>query len=374
MRFTFKKNLSYLLAIIISTFLVGLIAVFFKVYFLDEKTFYDSIIILNGTLGNNVNVDSSYAFTINFYKFFNIFGLSSINEWSILISFVSSVFILLLVRKRIFNNISSIFFYFITVFLLNLFVFTISKDFIQFLIFLLIFIIIISRIKYRKKILLTFLIFVFEALFFRIYYGLVGCALVGIIVLTKLRWKTSIKVVFTLLLGFIGLFLVKNVLPSAYNSLVNIRFNTNQFRLDSADAQTLILNLITFDNANVFIFILNSIINLLRLIFPIELLFKGSLTYFAFFVYQIFLEFEFLKIFILRKTFGKSGNLIIVIIISYFLVLSLFEPDFGSFLRHELTCAPLLFPFLSKIEFVTLKYSNNKHRFQIIKYKYKRKA
>lgn len=360
MYFAFKKNFSYVICIIVCTFFVSFMGIIFKTYFLDDKFFADSSNILNNVLGDASALDTSYTFTVNFYKFFNFFNFTNINQWSFLISIVGSSLLLFAFRKYLFSNVASIVFYFTTIFLLNIYVFTISKDFIQFLIFLVVRLIISSKIKYIAKIFFIFLVFVFEALFFRSYYVLVGCIFLIFYIFSKLKMTNFSKSVLLVFSGIFALLLVKFVIPDAFSSLANVRYNVNESRIGSDDARTMILNIIAFDNENIFVFITNSIINLIRLIFPIELLFRGSITYVAFFFYQMFLEYFILKAFLLRKKFLPSKNLVLVVFVCYLLVLSLFEPDFGSFLRHELVCVPLLFNFLPKIEKHKIVYRKKK--------------
>jgi len=88
----------------------------------------------------------------------------------------------------------------------------------------------------------------------------------------------------------------------------------------------------------------NYFINLVRVLFPIELIFKG-VKYIPFILYQIYITISLIKKVskIRNSEYTNRDTLLLAIFIAYLLVASLYEPDFGSFIRHESTLSFIMF-------------------------------
>ena len=111
-----------------------------------------------------------------------------------------------------------------------------------------------------------------------------------------------------------------------------MRINLNASRLDSVDAITQINDI--FYSNNLLTYTLNYFINLVRVLFPIELIVKG-IKYMPFVIFQVYLSVNILKKLKNIKYRNKTMKILMSIIVSYILVANLYEPDFGSFIRHE---------------------------------------
>lgn len=89
--------------------------------------------------------------------------------------------------------------------------------------------------------------------------------------------------------------------------------------------------------------LLNLPINVFRLLFPLEIAIRGPL-YILFFIYQLMLDYLLYKA--LSRQFKDHKDSKSMILCSAFLAFvavgSFFEPDFGSWLRHEVTTFPIL--------------------------------
>ena len=72
--------------------------------------------------------------------------------------------------------------------------------------------------------------------------------------------------------------------------------------------------------------------------FPIELIVKG-IKYIPFIIYQIFISINTLR---LGKNLNNNNILIFATIVSFIMISAIFEPDFGSFIRHESALTLLL--------------------------------
>lgn len=333
----YKKNLEWLLLI----FPIAIIVKIAQQIILPDKYFYDSqkiLMIMNGS----ISADKSYLVTADLFNFINIFKFDSLIEWSILLAFIFNiiVFYILLTRHKKYTFTQYVFIY-ASIVLLNIYVFNLSKDIIQFIVFFIISNIIVNRkMSNFSKIITIALIMVIEALTYRIYYGIMAMILFSIygIYLVFIKNKVVNKknilkiIIISILLFFLELFIISLVSQNSYNSIVNARNSVNQYREDGTDANTMITEILG-ENTNFVKFVGNYIINFFRMMFPIELLFKG-IKYIPFILYQIYISYIFLKN---AKKISTNNIVILATYLSFFMVSAIFEPDFGSFIRHETT-------------------------------------
>ena len=105
-------------------------------------------------------------------------------------------------------------------------------------------------------------------------------------------------------------------------------------------ANTVILNPIVV-NSNYAIFMFDYVIAAFRMMFPVELLIKSP-VYAPFVVYQLFILYYYIGT--LKKIKNLNNNMIIVLscFTAYLLGSFIFEPDFGSWVRHEAATFPIL--------------------------------
>ena len=336
--------------ILIETIIIKL----FQFLILPEKYFYDSNIIL-GIINGTYLSGGSFLFAANFFKKINIFHFTSLAEWSWFISIVFTILIIYYLKIT-----SRYLFIIASVALLNVYVFNLSKDIIQFLIFLLIFFVLKNKkLKSYYKLILCFLIFLYEALNFRIYYGIIAITLVIIYFLynfyIKKQSKINIcKLIFlTILIFFIEIYAIKIISYENYIPIITARSSVNEFRLESINAITIIIDLLG-ENTNYLIFIGNYLINAIRIMLPIELLLKG-IKYIPFIIYQIFISYRILKG---LKKINNENILWFALVISFLLVSIIFEPDFGSLIRHE---AALTLPLLEIVFLTNSKKGSEKN-------------
>lgn len=338
MRTRINKNTFLLLSIIIFE---AIIIKSFMYKLLPEKYFYDSIGLIR-SLGNIDYVkDISRRFAIIFFSKINVFGFTSIIQWGWFIS----IFFNIIIIKYIFNNnkkydLVQFVFIIMSVALLNIYVFNIGKDIIQFLIFFIVFLILKSKKSNNYKILYISFILIFEAFVFRTYYLIMASLVISIYLFYKLFLEkreldknNTIKLIIIGICIFLAeIFILRMISLENYNSVMFARSSVNVNRFNTLDAETIIYEL--FGNNNTFIiFVLNYISIFIRLLFPFELLLM-KIKYLPFVVYQLIISFNLFK-------FGRklnSNNLIwLIIVVAFLLTSAIFEPDFGSFVRHEST-------------------------------------
>lgn len=329
-------------------FPLTILAKFIQFTFLPKKYFYDSGHILAVMNGSSLT-DKSYSFTANFYNSINILKLTTIFQWSILLSLIAAIilFFYLLKTKRSFAAKEYIFIY-VTIFLLNIYVFNLSKEVIQILIFALCVLVInSSRIKDIKiKIAIISGIFVLESIYFRIYY-LILATLVPIIyffVKNDRKIKPIRAILMVLAIFLLEAFVTSLILPDGYSQIITARSSVNDMRLQlgDKDANTMILEVFGQNN-NFFTFSVNYILDFFRLVLPVELFAKG-IKYSIFAVYQIVITY--IIVASLKNNRKDTRKLLALsAIIGFMMISAIFEPDFGSFVRHQ-TC---IYPFMTII-------------------------
>lgn len=339
------------LMILMLTIPVTIVAKIFQATALPDKYFYDSsrmLSMLNNT-GTMTAWGDGYKVVVDVFSKFNIFGFDTLTDWAIFLATIFSI-ILIIMFSRIDNpdTFQSIFL-FASIFLLNVYVFNISKEIIQFSIFFLMYLIVIqNKLNTTMKVVLCFLIFYWESTFFRTYYLFMGALFV--IVYFILRWIQNLnkqvngKILFSIFIiiflsVFAMIFALQFVSYDDYMELISVsETHTNE------GANTAITNLIEI-NGNIFLFMVNYVINAVRMMFPVELLTKGVFCIpFAF--YQVFILFYLIRSIRGVNKFTSSTDIIsIAIMCGYLLGSFTFEPDFGSFVRHEAATFPILHVF-----------------------------
>ena len=315
---------------------------------LPAKYFYDSNIIL--TIVNHSRYetiyDNSYVFTARFFRNVNILHFTEFSQWAFCISSLAIVCMVMKLYKNERITVDKMIFVYLTIILQNIYVFRISKDIVQEILFILIDIIIINQhINNKYKVYIVFCVLIWEACVYRYYYYITAAFFILIYTMIRnIRRINILKVIAIFLvilcIGLIGLQKVDN---SRYNELIYIRTKLNRNRDESPDAVTAI-NDVVKNNGNVFVYLFNYFINLMRVLFPIELIVKG-IKYIPFIVYQMYITAKMIIILskVKQREMEIKSTLLISVFISYLLVATLHEPDFGSFIRHESALAFIMF-------------------------------
>lgn len=328
-----RRNFFICIFLVIETILLKV----FQYNLLPEKYFYDSQKILR-IMGGSSFTDKAYTFTAEFYKKINIFGLSSIVEWSIFISIIFLIIFILIFSKRVLED-TQVVYVFVSFALMNIFVFNISKDAIQLSIFLIIYLFFVSsKIDELKKVIIASVILMIESFYFRTYYLLMGILVISFYIIFKFFFyqnnhkkgakKTGKMLLLFFLFFMVLIFILQKMSSENYNLLINARSSSNLYR-DNTDTTTIINDL--FNNTNFGGFIINYIVNSIRIMLPLELLTKG-IKYVPFILYQLFFSFI---LFRNIKRINISTLPYLAILVSFIMVSIIFEPDYGSLIRHE---------------------------------------
>lgn len=342
MRKKYKKKTLFGCIII---FYVSLLVKLFQYVILPPKYFYDSKAILFYMNGNYI-ADKSYNFTARLFDTINVFNFNELIEWSIFLSIIFTTILFFYLIKNNRYNLSQYIFIYSSIALLNIYVFNLSKDIIQFCFFLIIYIIILNKkINNKLKIFFISVVLIYESINFRVYYIIMVTLIIIIYFLyikfikeSNLNKNYLSKIIFTtIIVFFIEIFIVQILSVESYDLIINARSSVNNTRIGSMDAATMI-NDIFGENTNYFKFIFNYIINAFRMMFPIELITKG-IKYIPFIIYQLFITTNILN---LGKKLSRNNILIFATIVSFMMTSIIFEPDFGSFIRHESALTLLL--------------------------------
>ena len=346
-----SKDLALFIIIIVS-----LISKIFLNCMLPSKYLYDSTTIINFSNGINfLAADKSYAFTANFYEpLVYLFSINNAITGSIIIGILCNtlmiVFFMVKFPKKIY--LTDFILFSACIFLLNIYVFNISKDLIQLIINIIIMLIIL-KLRDKSNLFVTIILITF-GYFFRSYLFVVAIIYLYLQFFTKkIKSKISFSIL-TIFFFFSLTFLLYNTNLELFNNIFNTRDTINNFREGSIDANT-IINPIIKKSGYIYT-ILNYFINFIRMIFPLELLIKGNILYFIFFIFIFHL-----LILIFRnknKVFSdKNLESIFFVFLSYIFTFVLFEPDFGPYLRHLVPiCSIFLFFILCNNEGIKNEY------------------
>lgn len=311
-----------------------------------EKFFIDSLKILSITQSGYLYEGSFYT-AARFFSSINFFNVDTLLGWSVyimLIFFFINIYILKDIRKI---NISVFFLLILGVFLWYLFAAGITKEVVQTVFYISIYFFCVRNIFVKQifgRVLIGVFILLICALFFREYYILTAFyslvlyfafKLVTISRLQKynpviLLMCVCVVVWFAVLLG------AKTFFEPYYDLIINLR-STNYFALQD-NTDSFIMDLVENASGYISVYIINYIVNFIRLMFPFELLLIGKLYYIPFIIYMVFLS-----VFLYKKTkniteLNRSQLVSLIFIWSFLVVSPTMEPDFGSWARHQSVC------------------------------------
>ena len=124
-------------------------------------------------------------------------------------------------------------------------------------------------------------------------------------------------------------------MPTEYSELIRVRTRSSTAASDMRNI---------FKSTNLLIFSFDYLIMLLRMMFPIELLRLG-IKYVPYVLYQVIITYFVIKNIKSIKSNGKIKNIALYLYIGFLFASATFEPDFGSWVRHEAVLFPILLIF-----------------------------
>lgn len=345
-RFIENKN-----AVICLLVPIAVVAKLIEHLFLPEKYFYDSSRILLTSLVGNIEGYSwggNYEFTAKIFAKLNVFNFTSLLQWSIAIGIIFNIILFIMFTRIKGMDLLQSIFTLMCIGLCNIYVFNLGKDIIQYFLFALCFIIIsMDRIPIVIRALGVAMIFYWESTFFRNYYIIMAAftlVVYGIFKIVRQRHiKINLKkfVLITIVLYVVMcvfLLIASVAMPEDYNDILNCKDSSTQL-----GASTVIDDKIEYGE-NIGLYMQNYIINSIRMMFPVELL-SGGAFYFPFFLFQILLIYYMYRNIKEIHRVNDKNILALSTFIAFFMGSVLFEPDFGSFARHEAAAFPIIILF-----------------------------
>jgi len=343
--------------------LIAIATNIFQFTVLSEKYFFDSNRILSLIENDAIfQIQNSYNITAYFSNVINIFGFTTLLHWSIAYSIVFNLLLYIFFKKVKFNSIYRLFWVCACLGLLNLYTFSLGKDIFQFILYFLIFILLQSNKDEKRTVILfgvCILLLLTWGIVFRIYFIFVAIYSLMTYILIRLYTSARIKhgIVILAIFGvWLSLYFLSLIAPLEYETVLSVHDRLNAHRFDSASSQTIIIDIIP-NQGRLSLFIVNYIISLFRMLIPIELLFSlrtNIILYIPFFIFQIMLTyFVFFSLKrILNKEASPIGMQVFCLYFGYLLGSALFEPDFGSWIRHEITLFPIFMILINNTYFL----------------------
>ena len=301
-----------------------------------------------GSLGTDINGSAKYN-AIAFFKILNLLlHTESFYVFELAITLISNAILIWLFLKidrkiYLYDGI----FLMLFVIVLNLFDFTLAKEPIQLLYFVLIFMCLMNR-KWSNygKITCTTMILLFCVLTFRsyyifvIYFMFVTFFILWWIKETKIknRFRKILVLVLFIAVSFIVLMTtIKILAPSEYTYMLYLRTKAN--RVGSASQINV---LFSASASNTMVYVIDLMILVVRMLCPVELLRLGP-KYFPYVIFQLMISDKFINALIVCSKEKMSVEMIALCVYTAFLVgSSTFEPDFGSWVRHEAVVFPVI--------------------------------
>ncbi len=200
------------------------------------------------------------------------------------------------------------------------------------------------------KISAAFLVAVTYGIFFRQYYLIIVLLAVIFIILKKIKNRLIGGMLIVILLSG-GVWAFGNTAVAL--EVVNLKYWSDSIL--TGDANSIIDNLIPMekDERNIVKFSANYGVNGLRILLPIELLWKSPSRGVIFIAYQMWNIFLYLRLRKISRAADAPGKLsgdwlVLSYINAFFFASILFEPDFGSVFRHSMNLLPFSFYILKR--------------------------
>lgn len=307
-----------------------------------ERT--SEFIFLGASIDVEVKSPASHN-AIYLFRLFNWFDCKTYAEFEFVISLVFNFLLLAILidfsaRNRAINKIQ-LFFLLFSIGVMNVYTFTLSKEPIQMLYFLLMYLVLRRKISSSRKWMLIYGIIFLIVITTRTYYLLMlAFVLVAKYLFVKVDRHFPNKFLhsffcFILLIGGVYLsflYICSFIKPDEFNELIRVRTR-------EAEAITDIRNILP--TTNLPLFVTDYLIIILRMLFPVELL-RFGLKYGVFVAYQSMISWVMLKALREYKENTLTKNIAVFLYWGFLFCSATFEPDFGSWIRHESVAIPFM--------------------------------
>ena len=350
------RNKNALLALIFPVMIAAKIMV---AYILPPKYFYDNNRMLgmtNVTLGfssssNMQEWEGDYRTASDLFARINFADLTTMLDWSICLGIIGTAIVLFMVLRADAPDLLQSLFVLATVGLLNIYIFNIGKDIIQFAFFFAVYLVLLVPLNNSlMKVLVCAGILYYESTFFREYYILIAAlvlAVYAILAFFRSRQRLGLgSMLIIIVLLFVTIYLMmmvaQRIMPEEYDQVIGLRAGyEDAFGDDNGgNMATAIQNWIPGDGLP--IFMVNYIINAFRMMIPLELAIR-DVYYLPFFIFQMMVTAYMVNLLRqINRLEDPTLFLALCVFLGYVLASFIFEPDFGSWTRHETATFPVL--------------------------------
>lgn len=331
--------------------LLTLATLYVRYQILTEKFFVDSMNIMAIERGSATESES-YAAVARIFHFINFFDLNTLLGWTIYmdILFLGINFILLKDFKR--SDLLCFLFMLTSLFLWYLFCAGITKDIIQTLFYITIYVFCVRKNFFSpfRRLLFGVIILLLCAFFIRSYYVLTAffsVCVYCVFSLIKSRNSLNRHSVLSFLLAYcaglaVFLAVVQLVFPQEYHMITTLRSSRYLYLLQNG-TDSFIGDLFFGSENSLIIYLINYVINSVRLLFPVELIMIGKFYYFPFIIYIIIFSYYHLRTLGSLSKLNYEKLLALSFLTSFLGVAVMMEPDFGSWARHLSVTWPLMY-------------------------------
>lgn len=295
---------------------------------------------------------SSLSFVEAFFAFVKLclpVNLQTLEAWDVLLGIIGAVILVYFAfwvsRAPNIARGQSVLFAAIVA-LSSMYIYMLCKDVVQALIFIAAFALLKAFKDSNKAMVAVAALFALEGLMWRPYYLIVAVFVpVFYLALRKAKsgavnGKMIIKfVLLVIVFAFLFAIVLKQVSPSDYAEIVSQHAEDRESFTANVAASGIKSFVDVTPSSPVYLFILNWVINTFRLLFPVEL-FTKSLYYWVFAAYQLAITISALRT--LRNAKDYRVLLCLAVFFAFVFASGSFEPDFGSWVRHETAALPFL--------------------------------
>lgn len=311
------------------------------------------------SFGGGNSTGSTLSVSDNAISFFQLLdlGFTTYQTWEVVLTILFNILIFFCVKNFYERNPYAGWkensFVYLNVAILNIFCLNLAKEPYQMMFFLLMAVAISVPKTYQAKSIALVVALVVTILYSRKYYGLVLMYfLILNYVIDKLFGKEQAtaagsankKAVYGKLLLLVVLFGVLHYFFMSYLMTNSADTYDEMMAVNSRD-QTAAASEITplFPNSNPALLAVDYFIKIFRLMIPIELLFKLKVTYLFLLVYQGLLLTFLARTFKQRdKEKNPTRTIAMYLYMAFVLCSAAFEPDFGSWVRHQGVAFPVI--------------------------------
>ena len=325
-----------------------------------DKYFYDASIV-QGRMQENVQFGffDSYANTTLLFQALNVLFPMNSQLWGGIVVWAMALpFFIWMGLKYLKPTWEHYMLFGVYSVLLPIFAWNTHKEALQFFFFLLVAVVAMccKERSATADVLLVALLLIW-CLVFRSYYLVTAAGTAFFLILTWLpwnKWSSAYRkrlILGAICAGIVLVLLVALVKPDILVRFFDGRMSVNRTRGNDPDANTIILDVIENPARTIPLYIVNYVLAAFRMMFPIELIAKG-VQYVPFIVLQLCWT-GLLCHAVWSASHGKwkenwPEKRLLAVTVAWYLVAFLFEPDFGSFIRHQAAIFPVIFPVLAK--------------------------